>query len=76
MALKSETCVIGLEMENPATSKGMVQVLRSFTPLLPLVSSSPRKCQKTLLGCDQNFFERGNVIKCIIFISYEYITLF
>ena len=51
--------MIGLEMENPATSQGMIQVLQRLQPLLPSVDPDTGSSQFTYLGCDQNFYERG-----------------
>ena len=59
MATRSETCMIGLEMENPATSQGMIKVLQRLQPLLPVVDPDTGSSQFTYLGCDQNFYERG-----------------
>jgi hypothetical protein len=59
MGQPSTTVLIGLEMENPATSRGMVKVLQTFVPLIPVANAVTGSGQLTMVGCDQNFFERG-----------------
>lgn len=60
MALPSTTVMLGLEMANPASSHGMDQVLQTFPKYLPVLNRETGARQPTLVGCDQNFFERGS----------------
>lgn len=57
MAQQSTMCMLGLEMANPATSRGMIQVLQSLQPIVPEFSDDRR--QWVVTWCDQNFYERG-----------------
>jgi allophanate hydrolase subunit 2 len=57
MSEKTVTVMIGLEMANPASSGGMIQVLKELQPFVPMVDE--KTGQLTPLFCDQNFFERG-----------------
>jgi hypothetical protein len=59
MAQSSTTCMLGLEMANPASSQGMIKVLQSFQPLVPVVNEETGARQFTVVFCDQNFYERG-----------------
>jgi hypothetical protein len=57
--------MLGLIMANPASSQGLIQVLQSFIPLLPVVNTETGARQLTFVGCDKNFYEQ--VPKLLIF---------
>jgi hypothetical protein len=59
MGRQTEIVMVGLEMANPASSRGMVQVLQALQPLVPIMDPGTGTGQNTLLLCDQNFYERG-----------------
>lgn len=56
MGQKSETCMIGLEMANCASSHGMQQVLQT---VIPVVNPETKAGQLTVVWSDQNYYERG-----------------
>ena len=65
MAERSITCMLGLEMADPATSQGMIHVLQKIQPLVPVINSETGAGQPTVVFCDQNFYERGLLNKIV-----------
>ena len=61
MSKKSEDCMLGLEMANPASSHGMIKVLTSLQRVVPVIGQDNQ--QTTVVWCDQNFYERGRYQK-------------
>ena len=57
MAQKSSVTVLSLDLEDPATTEGMINVCKGLVPYVPTLPSSRK--QKTPVFGDQDFFEKG-----------------
>ena len=58
MAQKSSVSVLALDLEDPATTEGMIKVCKGLVPYLPTLPCSRK--QKTSVFGDQGFFEKGD----------------
>jgi hypothetical protein len=58
----------------------MVKVLQTFVPLIPVVNAATGAGQLTMIGCDQNFFERGanypSPSHCLAFLFLSLLSCF
>ena len=57
MSQKSNMVVLALDLEDPSSSEGMINVSRKLVPYLPTLPNSEK--QKTCVHGDQGFFEKG-----------------
>ena len=57
MSQKSKVTVLALDLEDPASSAGMINVGKKLVPYLPTLPSNRK--QKCPVFGDQGFFERG-----------------
>jgi hypothetical protein len=71
MAQKSTVKVLALDLEDPASSEGMINVGKRLVPYLPTLPTGRK--QKTPVFGDQGFFERGELILLMISAILKYL---
>ena len=63
MGQKSKVTVLALDLEDPATTEGIIRVCKKLVPYVPSLPS--REKQKTVVFGDQGLFEKGIIIIAI-----------
>ena len=71
MAQKFTLKVLALDLEDPASSVGMINVGKRLVPYLPTLPTGRK--QKTPVFGDQGFFERGELILLMISATLKYL---
>ena len=61
MGQKSKVTVLALDLEDPATTEGMIRVCKKYVPYVPSHPSGHK--QKTVVFGDQGFYEKGNTFQ-------------